>query len=208
MAKSFAVTEDAKEISESLHPSSSLVSIARNLVDAVWQDRPPRPVEPVTVQPSQYTGMSVDEKLANIRESLKTGKHKAVGLVANMLDEVAWLFNLRGTDIPFNPVFFGYGLVTMTDATLFVDSSKLTDDVYKHLGQSVKVKPYEEIILACQQLGQSLKQGEKVSRVLFSFNRFQRLRIYFLGVGRQDRFSRSRRSSRQGQASHCFKSYQ
>ena len=79
-----------------------------------------------------------------------------------MLDEVAWLFNLRGTDIPFNPVFFGYGLVTMTDAPLFVDSSKLTDDVYKHLGQSVKVKPYEDIIFACQQLGQSLKQGEKV----------------------------------------------
>lgn len=106
--------------------------------------------------------MSVDEKLTKIREMLKTGKPKAVGLVANMLDEVAWLFNLRGTDIPFNPVFFGYGLVTMTDATLFVDSSKLTDDVYKHLGQSVKVKPYEEIILACQQLGQSLKEGEKV----------------------------------------------
>lgn len=128
----------------------------------MWQDRPAKPVEPVTVQDGKYTGMSVDEKLTKIREMLKTGKPKAVGLVANMLDEVAWLFNLRGTDIPFNPVFFGYGLVTMTDATLFVDSSKLTDDVYKHLGQSVKVKPYEEIILACQQLGQSLKEGEKV----------------------------------------------
>lgn len=128
----------------------------------MWQDRPAKPVEPVTVQDGKYTGMSVDEKLTKIREMLKTGKPKAVGLVANMLDEVAWLFNLRGTDIPFNPVFFGYGLVTMTGATLFVDSSKLTDDVYKHLGQSVKVKPYEEIILACEQLGQSLKEGEKV----------------------------------------------
>jgi Xaa-Pro aminopeptidase len=145
-----------------LHSSSSLVSISRNLVDGVWQDRPAKPVEPVTVQDGKYTGLSVDEKLEKIRDMLKNGKPKAVGLVANMLDEVAWLFNLRGTDIPFNPVFFGYGLVTMTDATLFVDSSKLTDDVYKHLGQSVKVKPYEEITLACQQLGQSLKEGEKV----------------------------------------------
>lgn len=84
-------------------------------------------------------------------------------MVVSPLDEVAWLFNLRGTDIPYNPVFFGYGLVTKDDATLFVDSAKLNDEVYKHLGKSVKIRPYEDIITACKEVGASLKDGEKVS---------------------------------------------
>lgn len=165
-------------------------------------------MEPVTVQAPQYTGMSVDKKLANVREALKTGKHKAVGLVANMLDEVAWLFNLRGTDIPFNPVFFGYGLVTLTDATLFVDSSKLTDEVYKHLGQSVKVKPYEEIILACQELGRSLKQDEKVSLYSHLDDPEQNLSNRLSGSHREDCISRPSRSSRPRQGCHRIKPHQ
>ena len=78
-----------------------------------------------------------------------------------MLDEVAWLFNLRGTDIPYNPVFFAYGIVTLDDATLFVDSTKLNDDVYKHLGHSVLVRPYEDIISACQELSNGLKESRR-----------------------------------------------
>lgn len=182
--------EDAKEISESLHGSSTLVSVARNLVDEVWEGRPARPVESVTVHGAKYAGQSIDEKLASVREALKSGKNKGVAFVVNMLDEVAWLFNIRGSDIPFNPVFFAYGLVTMNDATLFVDSSKLTDEVYQHLGTSVQVKPYEEIILACQNLGRSLQTVEKVSGLfkcpLIQLNCMGDTRLIFLGYRRQN----------------------
>lgn len=116
----------------------------------------------MTVHTAEYAGQSIEDKLSAVRDALKKGKKRAVGTVVNMLDEVAWLFNLRGTDIPFNPVFFAYGIVTETEATIFVDAAKLSDDVYKALGQSVKVKPYEEIITACHQLGKTLRKGEKV----------------------------------------------
>lgn len=114
------------------------------------------------VHPLKYAGENVDAKLATIRKAVGTSKPKGVACVANMLDEVAWLFNLRGQDIPYNPVFFGYAIVTKTDATLFVDSSKLSDEVYASLGKSVQVKPYEEIIKACQGLAKGLQKGEKV----------------------------------------------
>jgi Xaa-Pro aminopeptidase len=65
-------------------------------------------------------------------------------MIVSMLDETAWLFNLRGNDIPYNPVFFSYAIVTPTDATLFVDDTKLSADVHSHLGD-VKVKPYNAI---------------------------------------------------------------
>lgn len=48
----------------------------------------------------------------------------------NALDEIAWLFNLRGSDIPFNPVFFSYGLVTQDQAILYIDATKLTEEVF------------------------------------------------------------------------------
>lgn len=155
--------DDAKDISESLLPSSSLVSIARNLVDAVWTDRPPRPENPATVHPPEYAGRSVEDKLRDVRAALSAHKVKHLkGTIVNMLDEVAWLFNLRGTDIPYNPVFFAYGIVTEDQATLFVDSDKLNDAVYKHLGKAVSVRPYEDILPACRELGQSLQSGHKV----------------------------------------------
>lgn len=153
--------DDNKEISESLQANSSLAPVARNLVDAVWIDRPPRPENPVIVHPLEFAGRSVNDKVADIRGMLKSGKDKAHGVILNMLDEVAWLFNLRGSDIPYNPVFFGYGIVTLDDATLFVDSVKVNDDIYKHLGKSVAVRPYGDIISACQDLGNSLTESNR-----------------------------------------------
>ena len=62
-----------------------------------------------------------------------------------MLDEVAWLYNLRGSDIPYNPVFFSYAVVTPTAATLYVNDSKLPQEVKKHLGDSITIRPYDTI---------------------------------------------------------------
>jgi Xaa-Pro aminopeptidase len=136
-------------------------------VDAVWEDRPSRPENPVTVHPAEFAGQSIEDKLSALREALKTGgKNKAYGCIVSMLDEVAWLFNLRGTDIPFNPVFFAYAIVTPDNATLFVDSAKLSDEVYKSLGKTVTVRPYEDVMTACTELGKSLKNGQKVSNPL------------------------------------------
>jgi len=61
------------------------------------------------------------------------------------LDEIAWLFNLRGNDIEFNPVFIAYAIVTQEKITLYVSLNKLTEEVKKSLGEQVTYKPYEAV---------------------------------------------------------------
>lgn len=91
----------------------------------------------------EYAGEALDSKLAKIREELKTNSY--YGYAISALDEIAWLYNLRGSDIDYNPVFFAYTLITQNDAILYINESQITDEVKAHLGQSVKIAPYPQI---------------------------------------------------------------
>lgn len=108
-------------------------------------------------------GKSSDDKIKELRKTMEEKKWK--GVVVSMLDEIAWLFNLRGTDIQYNPgelpfssyifiiflfwlylsrlVFFAYALITLKEAILFIDPSQVSDIVSAHLGDEIIVKPYE-----------------------------------------------------------------
>lgn len=135
----------AKKLVDRIHKcgGSGLVSLDHNLVDLVWGDeRPQRPLQPVTILPEHFAGKSVPAKLAELRREL--AKKRSPGIFISMLDEVAWLFNIRGSDIPYNPVFFSYAIVTPETATLYVDGSKLDEHCIGYLGANeVKVKPYD-----------------------------------------------------------------
>ncbi|KAJ6107660.1 Xaa-Pro aminopeptidase P [Penicillium sp. IBT 18751x] len=152
----------ARKLAETLEKNgSSLVGIQQNLVDLVWgKDRPARPVEKVRVHPVKYAGKSFQDKIADIRKELET--KKKAGFVVSMLDEIAWLFNLRGSDIPYNPVFFSYAIITPTTAELYVDSSKLTPEVTAHLGQDVIIKPYDSIFADVKALSEARSQATEV----------------------------------------------
>ncbi|KAF2166353.1 hypothetical protein M409DRAFT_66797 [Zasmidium cellare ATCC 36951] len=120
-----------------------LVAIAENLVDKVWgKQKPARPNEPVRVLELEHAGKKWQDKVEELRKELD--KKKAAGFVVSMLDEIAWLFNLRGNDIPFNPVFFSYSIITPTTATLYIDESKLPSNAKQHL-EGVTVRPYDSI---------------------------------------------------------------
>ena len=84
-------------------------------------------------------------------------KQKARALVVSMLDEVAWLFNLRGADIDFNPVFFGYAVVTTDTAILFVNPEQVSQEVRTQLGQEVQLRPYDAFIPYLKELGADLQ---------------------------------------------------
>lgn len=135
---------EARSLTKSLKKGhAKLVGVEENLVDKIWKDRPTRPAEQVIVLSTDYAGKDYREKLTDLRKELD--KKKTAGMVVSMLDEVAWLFNLRGADIPYNPVFFSYAAVTHDSATLYVDAAKLDDKVYEHLHGEVDVKPYEAL---------------------------------------------------------------
>ena len=121
-------------------------------------------------------GVTAKDKIIKLRETL--AETKAIGMVVSMLDEVAWLFNLRGSDIEFNPgkslryfyryshdsvvtVFFAYAVVTHNDAILYVDGSQISDAVRTHLGKEVAIKPYDAIWDDLKHQRQSLESTEK-----------------------------------------------
>lgn len=136
---------EARKLAEKIKKKGGkgLVAIAENLVDKVWaKDKPARPNEPVRVLEMQYAGKKFQEKIEELRKELD--KKKAAGFVVSMLDEIAWLFNLRGSDIPYNPVFFSYAVVTPTTTTLYVDETKLPDNAKAHLA-GIHIRPYDDI---------------------------------------------------------------
>ncbi|KAG9311846.1 Creatinase/aminopeptidase [Chiua virens] len=128
---------DAQSLKNSLG-KSELVPLSQNPVDIVWgSERPRRPKNPVFALNVKYSGLnhSFAAKLDRVRQEL--AKKSAVALAVTLLDEVAWLFNLRGTDIDFNPVFFAYAVVKHDSAVLFIDETQLDDAVRTHLDQDV-----------------------------------------------------------------------
>ncbi|MBE3050395.1 aminopeptidase P family N-terminal domain-containing protein, partial [Candidatus Bathyarchaeota archaeon] len=131
--------------------------LEENLVDLVWvAGRPDRPCNPAFTLSSKFAGKGVDEKLSELRREL--AKKKSLGLVVSELDEVAWLFNLRGSDIPYNPVFFSYAIVTPDSAVIYIDKEKLDAETLSHFGANgITVKPYGDIFADIK----SLSDGQK-----------------------------------------------
>jgi len=90
---------------------NQLVQTPVNLVDEIWTRRPARPTEPVLPLDLSFTGKSWQDKVEDVRKEML--KKDASILVLTALDDIAWLVNLRGSDIEFNPVFFAYAVVTL-----------------------------------------------------------------------------------------------
>lgn len=119
-----------------------LIAIENNLIDEIWTDQPPIPCKQVNVLEKKFTGQDWQEKVEICRKEMK--KNNASLLILTALDEIAYLLNLRGSDIVFNPVFFSYVIVTKKDVYLFIDSKKVSKDVKNHL-KEVEIRPYDTI---------------------------------------------------------------
>ncbi|KAK7524179.1 putative Xaa-Pro aminopeptidase P [Phyllosticta citriasiana] len=152
---------DARKLKDKISKKGGgeLVAVRENLIDLVWgKDKPARPNEKVKVHPQEFAGKNFSEKLTELREEL--AKRKSAGFVVSMLDEIAWLYNLRGNDIPYNPVFFSYAVVTPDAATLYINDDKLTPEVKAHLGKDVNIRPYDAIFGDVEALSKETQQVE------------------------------------------------
>jgi len=157
---------DARKLSEKIkrRGGQDLVAIEENLVDIVWgKGRPPRPNEPVKELGQQFAGKDVKTKLEELQKDLE--KKKSSGFIVSMLDEIAWLFNLRGNDIPYNPVFFSYAAITPWSATLYINSTKLGSRGKAYLADNgISVRPYEKIFGDAEALSLSLNNVDSGSQ--------------------------------------------
>ena len=113
-------------------------------MDELWKDRPSIPQYPVERQPLVWAGERVSQKLSRLRQQMTEQKVDAT--IISQLDEIAWLTNLRGTDVHCNPVFVSYLFVTSQEATLFVHPNKITDEIIRYLQEEgIQTQPYENI---------------------------------------------------------------
>lgn len=119
-----------------------LCPVAGNLIDPLWQDAPPDTQSAVFALSTEVTGQDWTDKVAGVQEKLKN--LKADLLPVTKLDQVAWLFNLRGQDIPYNPVFTAYAIVTQEKAYLFMNADRVQADALQTLAGKVEILPYEQ----------------------------------------------------------------
>ncbi len=116
-----------------------------DLIDKIWKDRPALPLDKVYEHSVEFAGKSRIEKLNDVRAELK--KEGAESCVISSLDDIAWLFNIRGTDVPFTPVVYAYSFITMDKAYLFINATKLEPKLKACLeSDGVIIKDYNEII--------------------------------------------------------------
>lgn len=133
-----------------------LVQTSTNLIDQVWQDRPAAEANSVIVQPLEFAGRTVAEKLQDLRDKLR--QEKARSIIITMLDEVAWLFNVRGSDVSYCPVVHAFAIVTSGAAFFYVDQRKVSPEVHSYMKDNkIEVRDYDVIssdvaLLASNQL--------------------------------------------------------
>jgi Xaa-Pro aminopeptidase len=128
-----------------------LTAIENNWVDAIWKNKPPLSFQPIRTLDVKYTGSIASEKLTQIREKMQHSG--ATSFVISQLDEIAWLFNIRGNDIPFNPLVISYAIVTMDEAFLFVNLKAVAQSELMYFAdQSITLMPYDQFVNALQQL--------------------------------------------------------
>jgi len=137
---SLSMFEDLKD---SLDDGVKIVS-NRDLVAEIWEERPKSKLSKAFVFGEEYAGESVATKIKDLREVLR--EKKADFTVIGALEDVCYLFNIRGRDVKCNPVITAYALVDMERAILFVSSEQLDDKVRAHLAkEGVEVRGYDDV---------------------------------------------------------------
>ena len=116
----------------------------RDLLTEVWTDRPALPAASLYVHDAQFLAQSAIDKLAAIRAGM--AEAGATHHLLSSLDDIAWLTNLRGADVDYNPVFLAHMLISENDATLFIDNNKVSSEIAQSLKDSgIAIADYEAV---------------------------------------------------------------
>ena len=133
-----------QELEELLETKQVSFSYEEDLVGGIWENRPSLSAEPVWILDEKYTGKPASQKIEELRKAMKE-EHADVHVLTT-LDDIVWLLNIRGGDVPHNPVVLSYVVVTETECFLFINEETLDDRLKAYLkGLQVTVKPYDHI---------------------------------------------------------------
>lgn len=147
---------NGKRYAEALKEKNISLFTGEDLVDAVWEDRPALSCEPAFLLEEKYSGKSTAQKLQELREQMKT--LGANTHIITTLDDIAWLLNIRGNDVAYNPVVLSYAVITLEQAHLFANAACFSQEVKTALQKDgVVFHPYDEIVSFVKQLDPAKK---------------------------------------------------
>ncbi|WP_455499036.1 aminopeptidase P family protein [Coprobacter sp.] len=136
--------DEAKQLKDFLESKGLVLISDFTPFEEIWNDRPEIPRDPIFVYPEKYNGEIFKSKMERISEKIK--KEGANAFLLAALDEIAWMLNLRGTDVPCNPVGICYAYLSEKERVLFIDSKKVDTDTTEYLKKNrIKLAQYEKI---------------------------------------------------------------
>lgn len=141
------------KLENQLQPLGIEVVTEIDVVNDVWHDRPALPSAPIYAHDAQFVDTLAIDKLAAVRHQMHavSASHHLI----SSLDDIAWLTNLRGSDVDYNPVFVAHLLITATEATVYLDSSKINEKIQAQLdAASIAIADYTDIQTELSQLNQ------------------------------------------------------
>ena len=141
----------AQQLEQQFAAAELAMQVDLELLDAFWTARPPLPQAPIYEHEERFAGAPRRKKIGRVRQAMQ--ELGASWHLISSLDDIAWLLNLRGSDVAYNPVFLSHLLLSEADAYLFVDEQKLSPELKQQLlHDGVVLKPYDAVqaVLAAQ----------------------------------------------------------
>ena len=144
------------------------IKMDKDFLNEIWSDRPELSKEKIFIHDTKYCGKFASEKLEEVRAEMTTLEGE--NYVVTSLDDIAWLFNIRGNDIAYNPVALAYALISDKEAVLYINEEKVTNDDKRTLeAQGVTLKSYNDIYEDIKNVvGSIIIDGAKVNGKLYS----------------------------------------
>ena len=142
----------AKALRQALDAAGVILRTDIDLLNDIWPERPTLPAQPVYEHTAPHAPTPRADKLAAVRRAMAA--HGATHHFISTVDDIAWLSNLRGNDVPYNPVFLAHLLLNLTGGTLFVGAGKVSAELAAVLAaDGLRIAPYEEAASALAALG-------------------------------------------------------
>ena len=148
--QTYSITE-AANLEQTLRRKNIKINASADLIRSLWADRPAIPMDTLFEMPIEMSGQSTTDKITAIKRMLQQAGADCTVLSA--LDEVAWTFNIRGTDVKYNPVVISYAVVSEKDTILFINPKKMTAEVAERLQrEGVKLADYSMLFIYLSKL--------------------------------------------------------
>ncbi|MES2106894.1 MAG: aminopeptidase P family protein [Pseudomonadota bacterium] len=188
----------ARALEQALDAKDVRLYTSHDLLQDIWAGRPPVPEAAIYEHAAPYAVVSRNEKLRLVREKMQA--KGADWHFVSTVDDLAWIFNLRGADVSYNPVFVGHALIGLHDATLFVSPGKVSAELTAALAKDgVKISAYENAAATLSALPETAKLLIDPRRITYGFRQAIPKAVKVIEAINPSVFAKSRKNAQEAQ---------